>query len=58
MAKKDTKMAKKDTVECIIQRDFWDEEGNRQPKGRVVEVSVEAALDGAENGTLKRVKGD
>jgi hypothetical protein len=39
-----------------INRDFWDEAGERHRKGQIVEVSVEAALDGAESGALSRVK--
>lgn len=39
-----------------IERDFWDAEGNRHRKGAIVEVSVEAALDGVETGALSRVK--
>lgn len=39
-----------------INRDFWDAEGNRHRKGTVVEVPVEAALDGVETGALSRVK--
>lgn len=39
-----------------IERDFWDAEGTRHRKGAIVEVSVEAALDGVESGALSRVK--
>lgn len=39
-----------------IERDFWDAEGNRHRKGTIVEVPVEAALDGVESGALSRVK--
>lgn len=39
-----------------IERDFWDDAGNRHRKGAIVEVSVEAALDGVETGALSRVK--
>ena len=39
-----------------IERDFWDAEGNRHRKGAIVEVSVDAALDGVETGALSRVK--
>ncbi|HET7413890.1 MAG TPA: helix-hairpin-helix domain-containing protein [Pararhizobium sp.] len=40
-----------------INRDFWDADGKRHRKGTVVEVPVEAALDGVETGALSRVKG-
>lgn len=43
-------------VPCVVQRDFWDAEGNRHPKGKVIRVSVEAALDGVESGALSRQK--
>lgn len=39
-----------------VNRDFWDAKGQRFRKGSVVEVSVDAALDGAESGALSRVK--
>lgn len=39
-----------------VKRDFWDAGGARHRKGTVVEVSVEAALDGIETGALSRVK--
>lgn len=39
-----------------VRRDFWDQNGDRHRKGTVVEVSVEAALDGVEVGALSRVR--
>lgn len=39
-----------------IMRDFWDNEGKRHHKGTVVEVPVDAALEGVESGALSRVK--
>lgn len=39
-----------------INRDFWSDDGERHRKGTVVEVPVEAALDGVETGALSRVK--
>lgn len=47
---------KEKTVACTIMRDRWDENCVRIPAGTVVEVSVEVAMDGIENGTLERVK--
>lgn len=49
---------KPQTIACVIKRDFWDETGERQPAGKVIEVSIEAALDGVENGSLTRYKGE
>lgn len=40
-----------------VLRDFWDDKGERHAKGSIVEVPVEAALDGVEAGKLSRVKG-
>ena len=39
-----------------VNRDYWDENGERTRKGSIVEVSVEAALDGVEVGALSRVR--
>lgn len=39
-----------------VNRDFWDENGERHRKGKIVEVTVDAALDGVETGALSRVK--
>lgn len=39
-----------------VLRDFWDDNGDRHRAGTVVEVSVEAALDGVESGALSRVR--
>ena len=44
------------TIACVVLRDFWDENGDRQRAGKVVEVSVEAAMDGVEAGIPSRVK--
>lgn len=43
-------------VAVSVRRDFWDQSGERHRKGTVVEVSVEAALDGVEVGALSRVR--
>ena len=43
-------------IECTILRDFWDAEGNRQPKGKVVSLPAEDAMDGVESGALTRTK--
>lgn len=39
-----------------INRDFWGENEVRYREGTIVEVTVEAALDGIETGALSRVK--
>lgn len=44
------------TVSVHVKRDFWDENGERTRKGSIVDVSVEAALDGIEAGALSRVR--
>lgn len=44
-----------DMVQCVIVRDFWDENGDRQRKGKVVDMTLMDALAGIESGTLKRV---
>ena len=48
--------AKEKLIPVRINRDFWDADGTRHRKGTVVEVPVEAALDGVETGALSRVK--
>lgn len=48
--------SKPSTVECVVLRDYWDENGDRHRAGRIEEVSVEEAFDGIEKGTLKRRK--
>lgn len=60
MADEDKKAAPavKDRLIAVrIERDFWDADGERHRKGTVVEVPVDAALDGVETGALSRVKG-
>lgn len=47
---------KEKLIPVRINRDFWDASGVRHCKGTVVEVPVEAALDGVETGALSRVK--
>jgi hypothetical protein len=39
-----------------INRDFWDKDGNRHRKGKIIDVPIEAALEGVETGALSRVK--
>lgn len=39
-----------------INRDYWDESGERHRKGEIVELSADDALDGLESGALSRVK--
>ena len=48
--------AKEKLIPVRINRDFWSDDGKRYHKGTVVEVPVEAALDGVETGALSRVK--
>ena len=43
-------------IKVKILRDFWDKEGKRHRAGKIVEIPVEAALDGVETGALSRVK--
>jgi hypothetical protein len=43
-------------IEVEIARDWWDEDGVRHPAGTVVQVPIEAALDGIEKGALRRAK--
>lgn len=43
-------------VKCEILRDTWDGNGVRQPKGTVVELDTEVAMDAIEAGSVKRVK--
>ncbi len=44
------------TVKCVILRDMWDDEGVRHSAGKIVDIPVDAALDGVESGALSRVK--
>lgn len=48
--------SKEKLIPVRINRDFWSEDGKRHRKGTVVEVPVDAALDGVESGALSRVK--
>lgn len=43
-------------IDVEILRDFWDDDGVRHPAGTVVSIPVEAAVDGAANGSLRRAK--
>ncbi len=43
-------------IECVILRDYWDEDGKRHKAGTKVSIPVEAALDGVETGALARAK--
>lgn len=42
------------TVNCVVLRDFWDEAGERHRAGTIVAISVTAALDGIESGSVRR----
>lgn len=44
-------------VPVRVKRDFWDSKGVRIRKGQVVEVTVDAALDGVKSGALDHIKG-
>ena len=55
--KKPAQAAKERLIAVRIERDFWDADGTRHRKGTIVDVPVDAALDGVEAGTLSRVKG-
>lgn len=48
---------KEKTIKCMILRDTWDADGVRHRAGKTVDLPAEAAMDGVEDGTLKRVKG-
>src|SRR5690606_30868646 len=54
-----SKAAKKSgpkTYAYRINRDFWDEEGERFRKGTVIEMTADDAQDGLESGAVSRVK--
>ena len=46
------------TVTCEVLRDYWptDDQSDRVRKGTMVDVTMEAALDGIEAGALRRIK--
>lgn len=43
-------------VDCVILRDFWDNDGERHRAGEEVRVPVNAAFEGIEKGILARAK--
>ena len=43
-------------IKCLVLRDYWDAAGDRVRAGSIVNVPVDAALDGVEVGNLSRVK--
>lgn len=43
-------------IPMAVNRDFWGQDGDRHRKGTIVEVSADAAIDGAQSGALTRVK--
>lgn len=47
---------KAQTIPVRIKRDIWDEDGKRHRKGTIIELPVEAAMDGVESGAVTRVK--
>ncbi|MCZ7502031.1 hypothetical protein [Agrobacterium sp. ST15.13.015] len=46
------------TMSFKIERDFWDENGDRHRAGSIVEMTAEDALAGIESGAISRVKAD
>lgn len=48
-------MAEK-TIKCVVLRDYWDEGCERIMAGTEVDMPVDKALDGVEDGSLSRVK--
>lgn len=46
---------KPDTVECVVLRDFWDEDGERWKKGRIIHIAPMDAIEGIEKGSIKRL---
>ncbi|MGN6535205.1 MAG: hypothetical protein ACTHKQ_05670 [Mesorhizobium sp.] len=48
--------AKEKLIPVRINRDFWDKDGARHRKGKIIDVPIEAALEGVETGALSRVK--
>ena len=51
------KEKKEKMVSIRIMRDRWDDLGNRQEKGRVIDLPLdETVLEGIENGTMERYK--
>lgn len=40
-----------------INRDFWDDSGERHRKGQIIEMTADDAQDGLESGAISRVKG-
>jgi hypothetical protein len=56
MTKLENIMAEEKLIRCIVQRDRWDEKGQRIPAGTEIDVPVEEAMDGVESGALVRAK--
>lgn len=46
-------MSEQKTVKVRILRDFWDKAGERHRKGKIVEMPMEAALEGVEKRTVE-----
>lgn len=55
-SKPKAKPAAAKTYPYCINRDFWDEHGERHRKGTIVEMTADDAQDGLESGALSRVK--
>lgn len=49
---------KKDTVTCVVVRDFWVTADDRKRAGTIVELPVEEAMDKVEAGIVSRYKAD
>lgn len=55
-ANENTQPAAPQLIEVEILRDFWDNDCVRHPAGTIVQVPLEAALDGIEKGALRRAR--
>lgn len=53
MAKKNTE-EKNTTISVKVMRDFWDDEGTRIKRGKVMELEAIDAIDGIESGNLQK----
>lgn len=49
-------MVEKTTVKAVIMRAFWDEKGDRQDAGKVIDVTRDELIAGMETGVLAPAK--
>jgi len=49
---------KKDTLDCVVLRDFWVTAEDRKRKGTIITLPLEEALDKMEAGIVARHKPD